>query len=278
MATSAPQSRPGVARQRRAAITRVAGGAVATALLVGGIAGAAAGEPRTLRLVTGNDYAPYTGADLPRGGMVTEIVRRAYTAVDTPVRIDFLPWKRGAAAVRAGEAHATFPYVKTAAREADFVFSKPIFAARQRPIVRPEDAGRIERFADLYGKVTCLPIGWSFGIPRLAKMWKAKDILLRRPSRMKQCYQGLMDGEVDFLVQEENLARAAARRHLGDPDRIHLEAFVVDKLVLRLMFAKDAPDVAAAIARFERGLRRLRESGAYDAIIRKHLGDGNGPT
>ena len=280
---------PAFPRQSRLALKRTRGAGVVAVVAVLAMAAlppaAPAGEtdpqpqpqPEPLHLVTGNDYAPYTGEDLPRGGMVTEIVRRAYAAVDTPVRIAFLPWKRGAAAVRSGEAHATFPYVKTEARQETFVFSDPVFTARQRPIVRPADAGSIQSFADLHGKVTCLPIGWSFGVPRLAEMQKAKEILLRRPARMKQCYQGLIDGEVDFLVQEENLARAAARRHLGGADRVHLESFVVDALVLRMMFAKDAAHVATAIARFERGLRRLRDSGAYAAIVRKHLGDAEAP-
>ena len=51
-------------------------------LLVAGAFSAATAEGQEIRLVTGNDYAPYTDLDLPEGGMVNEIVKKENLAQD----------------------------------------------------------------------------------------------------------------------------------------------------------------------------------------------------
>ncbi|OPH11761.1 amino acid ABC transporter substrate-binding protein, partial [Azospirillum brasilense] len=48
-----------------------------------------------LDLVTGNDFAPFTGEDLSEGGLLTDIVRRAFDEVGLRYGVRFMPWRRG---------------------------------------------------------------------------------------------------------------------------------------------------------------------------------------
>ena len=48
-----------------------------------------------LRLVTGNDYKPFTDESLPEGGLANEIVKRSYDQIGVKYSIEWKPWKRG---------------------------------------------------------------------------------------------------------------------------------------------------------------------------------------
>jgi len=51
------------------------------------------GLPEPIQLAT-LEWPPYTGETLPKGGAVTEIIRRAFTAGDRDILPYFLPWNR----------------------------------------------------------------------------------------------------------------------------------------------------------------------------------------
>ena len=76
-----------------------------------------------VKLVTGNDYQPYTHESLPEGGLFNEIVKRAYDKVGITYAIDWKPWRRGFNETLAGKYLATYPYVLTEERNKLFAFS-----------------------------------------------------------------------------------------------------------------------------------------------------------
>ena len=96
--------------------------ALLSALMLSVTAGAARATviESTLDLVTGNDFAPFTGEDLPQGGMLTELVLRSFKAMGLGYDVRFVPWKRGYDGVVAGKFLGTFPYVRTPEREQEF--------------------------------------------------------------------------------------------------------------------------------------------------------------
>ena len=95
-------------------------------LLLSGLASAA-----PVQLVTGDDYAPFTDRELPQGGMLTELVQQALLQAGHQPKLSWLPWKRGYQATLRGQFDVTFPYLKTAEREADYLFSAPLYEITQ---------------------------------------------------------------------------------------------------------------------------------------------------
>jgi polar amino acid transport system substrate-binding protein len=69
-----------------------------------------------LRLVTGDDYAPFTGQDLPGGGMLTQVVEAALQEQGQVYSLHWRPWNRGYLRTLQGEFDATFLYIRTAQR------------------------------------------------------------------------------------------------------------------------------------------------------------------
>ena len=59
-------------------------------LMLSAIVNLRAGE---IRLAAG-EYQPYTSADLPDGGMLGELTRRAFALSGYQLHIEFLPWAR----------------------------------------------------------------------------------------------------------------------------------------------------------------------------------------
>jgi len=68
------------------------------------------------RLVTGDDYAPFTGESLPAGGMLTQVVQSALAAAGISNTLDWRPWNRGYLQTLRGDYDATFPYVRSVQR------------------------------------------------------------------------------------------------------------------------------------------------------------------
>lgn len=84
-----------------------------------------------LRLVTADDYAPFTGRALPAGGMLTQVVHAALAQVNLDSTLDWQPWNRGYLKTLRGEYDATFPYVHTLQREQEYFYSAPLLVVEQ---------------------------------------------------------------------------------------------------------------------------------------------------
>lgn len=114
-----------------------------------------------LDLVTGNDFAPFTGEDLPEGGLLTEIVRRAFGEVGLRYEVRFVPWRRGYDGVLAGKFLGTFPYVRTPDREMEMLFSDPLLEVRQLVYLSAHSGMVFHTPQDFRGRTVCAPVGYA---------------------------------------------------------------------------------------------------------------------
>lgn len=242
--------------------------AVAVALALLWPAGAIA---QAVTLVTGPNYAPFTGEQLPEGGMATELVRAVYKAEGQDTTIVFQPWKRGAEGTVKGEFFATFPYVKSAEREQEYLFSASMFDVRQLVYVPGNSPLKFDTTADFKGKTACSPLG-SAPPPEIKAMIDAGEVKLQSPADMNGCFRILAAGRVDFYIINEYNGRAALKELGVTPDQVRIEPKPFAQTSQYLIVGKATPGAAAGIARFNEGLAKVRASGEYDRIVRKHVG------
>lgn len=224
-----------------------------------------------LRLVTGTDYPPYTGPDLPRGGMATELVLAAFEAAGRPVEpIEFLPWKRGYQAVLDGGFDATFPYVATPDRKRAMIFSASLYDVQSWPVFRSD---RMRPYAgpdSLIGLTLCQPVGYA-PPTELLQMIDAGLLRLVQPATMSLCARQLLAGRVDFLVNSPALFNTIVRSEWHDgPVPMMADRPIADNPLFLLTDRKNpkGPEIMAA---FAKGLGLLRASGRYRAIVDRHL-------
>ena len=114
-----------------------------------------------LQLVTGDDYAPFTGQTLPKRGLATEIVQTALREMGHESTVTFRPWKRGYAETLSGRYFATFPYGKNETREAEFFYSKPLYIFGLYFFARADSDVEFKEDKDLQGQKVCMPLGFN---------------------------------------------------------------------------------------------------------------------
>lgn len=227
-----------------------------------------------LNLVTGEDYAPYTGAQLPRGGLMTEVVRVAYAAAGDTAVIAFQPWLRGLSGMAAGRFDAAFPYRRTPEREKHFLYSQPLRTVAVRPMVLRDAPWQAKTLDDLEGRRYCLPLGYALtnGIRRLTE---AGRIHRSQPDAMRRCLQMLDAGRIDFVPMDPDRGLWFARDVLGDDKAVRFETLLLSQASLHVIFPLGNLKSLDRLNRFNEGLARIRADGRYDSIVSKHLSEAS---
>lgn len=229
-------------------------------------AGAAPGG--VLDLVTGTDFAPFVGEDLPEGGMLTELVLRAFKAVGMSYEVRFVPWKRGYDGVVAGRFLGTFPYVRTHDREREVLYSDPLLEVRQLVYLSTKSGMQFRTPADFRGRSVCAPVGYA--LPAELQALLDGGVLTREsPSDLFACVRMVASGRCDAFVLDEYTGHAAvARAGMEDGIRIAEQPYAL--VAQHLVVSKANPEAQAVLAAFNAGLRKLKENGTFADIVRRH--------
>lgn len=234
------------------------------------LAGLSADE--VIKLVTGNDYKPFTDESLPEGGLANEIVMRSYDQIGVKYSIDWKPWKRGFREGVIGLYHATYPYVFTEERNELYAFSDPIFTNRLKLFMRKDSGLNPKNLESAIGKHICLPLGWAAGA-ELAALFSSGAIRRDEPKDMETCFKLLGSGRTDFVLANRFQGWDSARAVDLNVSDVSASTFDVETNPLYVIFSRKHPDFKAQVERFNEGLERLQASGLYDVIVKRHLGD-----
>lgn len=224
----------------------------------------------TLHLVSGDAYAPFTGKELPGGGILTQVVQAALVEAGIFSSLAWRPWNRGYRMTLLGQYDATFPYVRTVERERDYLYSAPLYFANQHLFSRAEDLFEADDLRALRGKRICYPLGWQ--PPAAIQQLLDEGVLQRHaPAGLNECARLLLLKRDDFFVANRHLGEAALRS-TGEPlTRFHHSSSVFSSSTLHLIVPRRHPRGAAIIARFNQGLASLQASGEYQRLVEAYL-------
>ncbi|MDX5373134.1 MAG: transporter substrate-binding domain-containing protein [Pseudomonadaceae bacterium] len=233
--------------------------------LIALLCGAGLVDAAPLKLVTGDQYPPFTGRSLPDGGMLTELVLRALQETGQQPQLAWQPWKRGYLATLRGQYDATFPYLPSPQREAEFLFSAPLYETTQKLFSRSEDQLEADHLA---GKRLCLPLGWQPPEPLLALL-ASGQLQRHEPQDLATCAKLVALGRDDFFVADDLLGQQALR-HAGVHSRLRQSQTTLARNRLHLIVPRNRPGAQALMDSFNAGLQRLRDDGTYAQIVQKH--------
>ena len=223
-----------------------------------------------VRLVTGDDYAPFTGKALPAGGMLTQVVRGAFQYAQLPSSLDWQPWNRGYLKTLRGDYDATFPYVRTPQREELFLYSEPLFTAEQHIFSRAGEVIELTDVASMQGRRLCYPLGWQ---PPAAIQQLVEQGVLRRhsPLGLQECARLLLLERDDLFIADRNLGDSALRTAGADPEQFHRSRTPFQSNTLHVIVSRQHPRAAELIERFNRGLEALKARGEYEQLIERYV-------
>jgi len=255
---------------------RAVGGALAVvAGLVFGWGGLATdARAETLRMVTGNDYKPFTDQSLPEKGMFTALVSAAFATQGYDLAIVFRTWKRGYQETLDGVFAGTFPYTRDDYRVPDVLFSDPVFTMAWKPVVNAGSDLTATTPEDLAGYTYCYPKGYATS-PVIREMTRAGHLTRATPQNMATCYRLLADGRVDFVPGNAIQAPIAAREALGPDAPVRTLEVILAERPLHVIFPKGQEETSRRLlTAFNAGLAQIRAEGTYDEIVGRFLDTG----
>jgi polar amino acid transport system substrate-binding protein len=245
-----------------------------------------------IEFLTAEGYAPFTGRDLPQGGMLIDLLQSAMNLIKEQAKGAFdyrVSWVNDWSAhlnplliTRALD--AGIPWSKPDCNRPEslgkadqyicqkFFFSDPLYESVTVLFVRNDGSFNFERDEQVVGKTLCRTKGWStFDLDKDGRNWvKDGKITLMQPQRAEDCFRLLDEGTVDAAVIAE-LTGLAVAKAMGMGDRVHAAGRPINIETMHVIIAKTHPNSRTVLYYVNNSLARLKETGAYDAITAKHL-------
>lgn len=247
---------------------------------------------KRIEFLTAEGYAPFTGRDLPQGGMLIDILQEAMNLVKEQSKGSFdyqVSWVNDWSAhlnplliTRAFD--AGIPWSKPDCAHPEFLdkagqymcqkffFSDPLYESVTVLFVRNDGSFNFERDEQINGKTLCRTKGWStYDLDKGGRNWvKDGKVTLLQPQRAEDCFRLLDEGTVDAVVIAE-LTGLSVAGAMGISDRIHAASRPISIETMHVIIAKTHASARTVLYYVNNSLARLKERGAYDAITARHL-------
>ncbi len=239
----------------------------------------------TIEVVTATDYPPFTDQTWENGGMLTEVVDAALgmTEGSPDYSIDWInDWSAHIDPLLERHKYDMgFPWFKPNCdrpealgdedrKRCEFYFSEPLFDMLIVLFKRSDDTRVLANDEDLHGMRLCRPAGYfTFDLTDRGLV-PGDTIQLDRPQAVADCFNKLVDGEIDFVALNEFTGQSAIKE-LDYGDLVTASEQLTDTIGLRLIIHREHPRAVALLRQFDKGLSELRKSGRYDEIVGRHL-------
>ncbi len=234
-------------------------------------------------LLTGGNYPPFTSTDLPRNGLITELVRAALGNAPNPVTfsIDWEEdWSRHLDPMLVEhQFDAGFPWVKPDCdanpdqfRCRNFNYSDPLIEVLVQLFVRQGSGLTFDEDGDIHGNSVCRPKGYfTHDLDRPDRRWLSQnEIELVRAPTPEACFGKLVTRDVDAVSVNEFLGRRVIdRRDLGGQVRAMERPVSVQSL--HVIVPRTNPQARAFLYRFNAGLQRLKNDDRYREIVERQM-------
>ncbi|PWE31389.1 peptidoglycan-binding protein LysM [Maritimibacter sp. 55A14] len=249
----------------------------------------AAAEDKTIVLITGNDFPPFTDESLPGRGMFTELVETAALRAESgqTVEVRFVnDWDAHFETLLPVQAFdGSFPWTRPDCeapaslsdedrnRCENYIFSDPfyevvdgLFARKGSPFTSTLDV------SDLAGTRICRPEGYSTA--RLDTVGLSEPIItLYRPVRVADCFDALMGGTVD-IVAIDSLVGTDMIEFMGLTNEIVENQNLGKVSALHVLVHKDNSRGKETLDLLNAGLREMVGSGEWYDIVSSALRRG----
>jgi len=237
-----------------------------------------------INLLTAGDFEPFTDSDLPNGGLLADVVNAAMDKADPEAGFAIHWVEDWGSHLEPLLSNALldlgFPWYRPDCegspdryRCANFLFSDPMFEMLILLFTRKSDPIAFESDADIPGRTLCRPRGYfTHDLDRQGRRWISDErITLRQPQAVADCFEMLMDGEVDAVALNEFTGRTALR-DLGLKEEVAIvQGRPLSIEGLHVLVHKSHPQAEAMLETINAGLRGIKDDGTYQAIIDRHM-------
>jgi polar amino acid transport system substrate-binding protein len=216
----------------------------------------------TIYLVT-TAYPPYYGPDLPKNGVITQIVTEALKRGGYTLKVDWLPWARALHDAQDGKADGAMGIWRSKEREQYFVYSSAM-APNQIGFYKRADAPiSFKALSDLKP--------YKIGVVRGYANPKAFDdakLTTDEAGDDEANLRKLGAGRIDLVLIDKGVAMHLidSKLHEYKGKLVWLDP-AVDKLPMYVGFSKKAPGYEKKLAAFNKGLKEMEADGTLAKLI-----------
>lgn len=220
----------------------------------------------TIRLTTG-EWPPYLSEELKHYGFVSHIVKEAFELEGIKVEYIFRPWKRAYKDALVGKYDGSVVWSKNPERERSFYYSDVVVTGQSVFFHLKSYSFDWQGPEDLVGLNIGGTLGYKYDL--LETLEEKGKIKIHRVATDQQNYGMLLLERIDIFQQDldagydwlqDNLLKSEIARFTHHP-----KAIVNDNY--HLILSRNLPENERLITLFNRGLKRLKESGKYQQYI-----------
>jgi polar amino acid transport system substrate-binding protein len=216
-------------------------------------------------ITTGDGYPPYVDWRSPSGGIATDVVRSVLVRMGYEPKFTSLPWARGYKLTLKGDYLATYPYIRTPARETEVAFSEPLFGIASHIFVRYGSSIKFDSLSDLEGYSTCNYVGSA--LPTSVQTLIANGLVrVNEVSSLSTCFKLLDLGRVDFVTVNSLAGRAIACEHSAGNHQLWISEKPAEVLDLHLVVGLANADASGFLDSFNSELIKFKSTKEYQAL------------
>lgn len=229
----------------------------------------AAGVGR-VRLTSG-EWPPYLSENIAHFGLVSLLVSSAFTEEGVAVEYGFFPWLRSLELARSGEWDGSVIWLRNSEREHDFLFSDPVYFSCQAFFHRRDRPFDWNCYEDLRGVKIGVSLGYSYGnkFDRMLENGEL-DVDVAQTDRMNM--NKLLSGRIDIFPINVEIGYYLLRADFppGLANLVtHHPRLLINNRALHLIVPRGLPRSRTILQVFNRGLKKLHDSGAFDRLVQE---------
>jgi polar amino acid transport system substrate-binding protein len=220
-----------------------------------------------LRLTNG-EWPPFTSEKFPSGGPLSRIVAAAFAMENISVEYGYFPWKRAYEYAKSGKWDGSVAWAPTPDHARDFYLSDPVIVIHKALFHLKSTPFDWKTIDDLRNWRVGGTAGYSYGA-EWDEAVKSGRLKVEEVSLDEQNIKKLLLKRIDVVAMEIDVANYLLKSRLSAEEAalIVYHPRLVMQTPICVAFSRQALKSPVWVARFNRGLQRLRESRGYEQVL-----------
>lgn len=214
------------------------------------------------------EYPPYMGQALPAGGILSRLVNEVFLRAQVNVRYDWFPNQRAIEMARNGQTDGSLGWAPSDERKRDLLFSEPVMHLRMVFFQRKDRQHGWQHLSDLAPLRIGVTAG-NFYSSDFERLQNQGLLQLDVTSDDVSNFRKLEVGRIDLFPMDMEAGMLTLRAALPPARAEHIvpqtKAFFTAPLCVVIW--RKHPQAAELIQRFNRELRRMRQSGQLQKLL-----------
>jgi polar amino acid transport system substrate-binding protein len=216
-----------------------------------------------------DDWSPYYGPNMKNKGPIAEIITQAFKRVGYEVKIDFITRAKLLEKLKTGKYDAGFSAYYSIQRAKDYIFSEPIGVCSRVAFLKKKTTQIIfKKLADLKSFRIGVTRAHIYDVPE----FDDAEFLNKIESTSNEAnITNLIKGRIDLVIIDKVVAQYLIdKKFMDNKSKLDFLDFTDRKGELYLIISKKS-EVSGQLKRdFNYGLKKIKEDGTFDRIVKKY--------